>query len=245
MSKRTFGAILAMAAVLAWLPMQAQAQQEGRFYFEGRGGVGLSGGDIDALQDIGPAFGGQFGYWISDRVALTVGGDVNLLRGRDADFQEAFPGSDSLDADGNPVFPDEVFINTPDITTFHYVAGAELLVTAPESPFEVRWGAGGGLATLTADQLEEPLPEGFTLPTGATLPEDGEYDETTVSLYTDLKLGYDVSPRFNIFAGVRPYLSFPDSDQTAFFHGVAEQADGQGFDTAWTFPTFAGVKIGF
>ena len=44
---------------------------------------------------------------------------------------------------------------------------------------------------------------------------------------------------------MRPYLAFADSDKNAFFHGVAEPADAQGFDTAWTLPLDVGVKVAF
>lgn len=57
-------------------------------------------------------------------------------------------------------------------------------------------------------------------------------------------MGYQVSPRFAIFAGTRPYLGLTDRETTKFFHEAVSSVDERGFETAWDLPIHAGVRIG-
>lgn len=235
MSMRKLGTVFGLALLLAGLPAQGQAQQE-QFYVEGRGGLGLGLGDIGFLQDVGPTFGVDFGYWIHERIAIRVGGDASLLSGEDRDL--------------SPPEGQRVLANAPDMDFYQYGAGVELLITEPASPLEVRLGAGAGATTVESD----PLPGSLTISQegtdrlGNTVCETGterEYSTTEFTLNGDVKVGYEVAPRFNVFAGTRAYLFFPNECETEVFHQIAEEADQRGFDTGWTLPLFVGVKIGF
>lgn len=231
MSMRKVGAVIGIAALLAWAPTQADAQQE-QFYFEAHGGTGIGLGAMDHLTDLGASFGADIGYWVHERIALKVFGDASFLSGRDV------PGS--------PDAGDEIFLEAPDWDLYHYALGAELLVTEPASPLEIRWGAGVGATTFETDELpggleiQEREPPNRLVSTGET-----EFDETELSVTTDLKVGYAVSPRFTVFAGGRAWVAFPDRANTRVFDEIAEQVDEDGFDTLWDVPVFAGVKIGF
>lgn len=232
MSARRVGtAVFALAAMLIWLPAQADAQQEQAFV-EARGGVGLGLGDIGYITDGGPSFGVEFGYWVHERVAVTIGGDASFLRGADQDL------SDRADSLGTRVFFDQ-----PDMDFYSYTAGLQLLLTDPAEALEVRLGGGVGASTITTDQFPSDFVAG--LPEGVEAPEDGEFSDTRVTVQGNLLVGYDVSPRFNVFAGTRPYLAFTDEDTTQFFHEAVEEADERGFGTAWHLPLHVGVKIGF
>lgn len=230
-TRRAGTATFVLAALLAWLPMQAEAQQE-RFFVEGRGGIAFGLGDVGFVTDPGPTFGADIGYWVHDRIAVTVGGDASLLTGADRDL------SQDAAADGT-----RVFIDVPDMDLYHYTAGLEILVTPRESPLEVRFGGGLGASTIQTDEFPSSFIAG--LPENVQAPEDGEFSQTDFTLDGRVQVGYDVSPRINVFAGTRAYLAFPSADETEFFHQAVEEADAQGFSTAWDLPLHAGVKIGF
>lgn len=222
-ARKTITAI-ALAALLAWLPAQADAQ-EGDYFIEGRGGIGLGLGDVSELTEPGPTFGVGLGYWIQDRLALTVGGDASFL-----------PGEDRA--------PDEgIAIDVPDIRMYHYTAGLQIAVTPRESPFSVRFGGGVGATTIQTDEFPQSFLAG--LPLGVEAPEDGEFSETQLTFQGNLSVGYRASPRFGIFAGTRPYLALTDRDETEFFHQAVSAADERGFNTAWDLPIHAGVNVTF
>lgn len=232
MSARRVGtAVFALAAMLVWLPTQADAQQE-QFFIEGRGGYGTGLGDIGAITDGGPSFGVGLGYWVHERVAITVGGDASLLQGADMDT------SAEADSAGERVFFDQ-----PDMDFYSYTVGLQLLVSPPDHPLEVRLGGGVGASTISTDQFPDEFLDG--LPEGVEAPEDGEFSETEVTVQGNLAVGYDVSPQFNVFAHVRPYLAFTDEESTEFFNEGVEDTQVNGFGTAWQLPLQLGVKIGF
>lgn len=228
---RTTLAALVAAGVLVGLPAQADGQQE-RFFVEARGGIADGLGDVGFIGEYGPTFGASVGYWIHDRIALTVGGDATLLSGADRDV------SPEAAADEQ-----RVFIDVPDIDLYHYGAGVEILATPRESPLEVRFGGGIGGTTIQTDAF--PADFVAALPERVRAPDGGEFETTDLSIDGRLQVGYDVTERVNVFAGTRAYLSFLEETDTEFFHQAVEEADPQGFDTAWDLPIHAGVKIGF
>lgn len=224
MDARKSTTAIALAALLAWLPAQADAQ-EGDFFIEGRGGIALGLGDVSELTEPGPTFGAELGYWVQDRLALTVGGDASLL-----------PGEDRAPSEG-------VAIDVPDMQIYHYTAGVQIAVTPRENPFSVRFGGGVGATTYQTDAFPASFIDG--LPMGVEAPEDGEFSETQLTFQGNLSVGWDVSPRFGIFAGVRPYLGLTDRGETEFFHQAVSAVDERGFETAWDLPLHAGVNVEF
>lgn len=222
--------VLVLAALLAWLPAKAEAQQQ--FFVEGRGGIGIGIADMGALTDPGPTFGLELGYWLNDRLAVTVGGDATFLGGADRDL------SDAAAEDENRVFTD-----VPDMRLFQYMAGLQVLVTPPENPFEVRLGGAVGASTIQSDAFSASFLN--SLPGDVEVPADGEFSQTQLTFQPNLSVGYQASPRFTVFAATRPYVALMHAEETEFLGRAAEDADPQGFDTAWNVPLQAGVKIGF
>lgn len=222
-ARRTTTAI-ALAALLAWLPAQADAQ-EGDVYVEGRGGIALGLGDVSELTEPGPTFGVELGYWLEDRLAVTVGGDASFLQGEDRAPSEG------------------IAIDVPDMRLFHYTVGLQIAATPRESPLSIRFGGGVGATTFRTDEYPASFLAG--LPLGVEAPEDGEFDETQLTFQGNLSVGYQVSPRFAIFAGTRPYLGLTDRGETEFFHEAVSAVDERGFETAWDLPIHAGVRVGF
>jgi len=91
---------------------------------DGRGGIAVPAGDLAdlAVEGVGPTFGLGVGYYVHPRVALRIDGDVDFLSG-----DEGTGGATG-----------------PDITLFHYNAGAEVELTRPGAgPWDVT--ANGGL----------------------------------------------------------------------------------------------------
>lgn len=224
MNARKTTTAVALAALLAWLPAEAEAQQ-GNFFVEGRGGIGLGLGDVSELTEPGPTFGLELGYWLDDRLAVTVGGDATLFQGEDQDPSEG------------------IAIDVPDIRMFHYTAGLQVRATPHDNPFAVRFGGGVGATTIDTDQFPAAFLAG--LPLGVEPPEDGEFHTTEPTFQGNLSVGYDVSPRFSIFAGTRPYVALTDRQETQFFHEAVAAVDVRGFNTAWDLPVHAGVRVDF
>lgn len=224
MNARKTMTALALAALFAWLPAQAEAQQ-GSVFVEGRGGIGIGLGDVNELTDPGPTFGAEVGYWVLDRLAVTVGGDASLFQGKDQDPSEG------------------IAIDVPDIEMYHYTAGVQVRATPRDVPFALRFGGGVGATSISSD----PFPSGFVdgLPLGVEAPEDGELSTTELTFQGNLTAGYDVSPRFSVFVGSRPYVALTDREETQFLHEAVDSVDERGFDTAWDLPIHAGVKIDF
>ncbi len=121
--------------------------------------------------------------------------------------------------------------SAPDMNIFHYGAGVSLALVEPESSawsFDV--GLGGGGSTFDSDT--------FTA-NGVS----SDFSETYFTLDGNLEVGYDLSPSVSVFVDGRAYLMFTDEQDTRVFSQVSSEVDPGGFDTAWTIPLTAGVKI--
>lgn len=117
-------------AIVAALAFASPALAQGQWSFDGRGGVAVPVGDLSDVADAGPTFGVGIGYWFSDRVAVRVDGDLDLLSGKDSEGT-------------GPALPD--------MNLWHYNAGVEVNVVEPSSPWDFTLNIGGGLSTLDVD----------------------------------------------------------------------------------------------
>lgn len=210
--------IAATAAALGFLmvgtvPAQAQGMMdEGPTWtMDGRGGIAVPAGDFAdlAIDDVGPTFGLGVGYYVHPRVAIRIDGDVDLFSG-----DELAGGATG-----------------PDITLFHYNAGAEVELTPPgASPWDVTANVGAGATTWDTDS--------FTVGTVSE-----ELSETYFTANGGLKVGYDVHRNVTVFLGGQWYLQFTDEADT---QPLAELAGlTEGFDSASTIPIYAGLKLKF
>lgn len=226
-TRTTFLTILAAAAALAWLPAQGEAQGFGtdeasKFEIDARGGVSIPVSDLGDIADPGASFGLGANYWFNERIGVRVNGDAALLTGLDAD--ETGTGLES-----------------PDVDLYRYTGGVVARITPPENRWDVTANLGAGGATYSSDDfVGGPLVN----PVSGEAVED--FSETYFSTTGGVKVGYDVTDRVTVFAGGQAYLDFADEDDTAIFNQVAPaDVDADGFDTSWTIPIQAGVKLKF
>lgn len=214
---RRVGLLAAFAALVAWLPTQAAAQQVG-FAVDGFGGVALPTSNVNDFQDLGPAFGLGVEYEVTDRVAVRGSGGV-----------EMFSGADAADLSGG--------LAAPDMTLIHFGAGLAFRLSPPD---ETNWDVsvsieGGGTSVSTDD-----FPEGAVTPEGET-----DFSNTYFSLSPGLRIGYLFGERFELFFRSQPWFALADSEDTAVFGQFDQSLPADGFEDVWSLPVTAGVQIGF
>ena len=134
-SKSSTGLALLATALLLGSTSPADAQQvDGRrFTIEPRGGVAIPAGDLSDVADVGPSVGIGLTYQLTNRLAVRVDGDADILSGRDAS---------GSGPDG------------PDVTIYHYGAGLQYALLDPAAN---RWAIdvnlGAGASTFDVDDF--------------------------------------------------------------------------------------------
>lgn len=215
----TIGATALAAMLLAGLPEGAAAQAVDQpWVLEGRGGISVPAGNLADVFDVGPGLGAGIGYRVHPRVALRIDGDVGILSGAD----DLATGTEA-----------------PDTRLWHYNGGVEFELTPPEaSRWEVTANLAGGATTFSGDDFAQPLTNPVT---GETVT---DFSETYFTANGGLKVGYDISPSVNVFAGGQWYLAFTDEDDTAVFSALSP-SEIDAFDTASEIPIVVGLKARF
>jgi hypothetical protein len=100
-------------------------------YVQSEGGISIPASQLGKLADAGPAVGAQLGYWLSPRVALRLGGQIDLLDG--ARVSESVVG--------------------PDLRLWHYSAGVEANLLPSARRWSLFAGAGLGATTFDSDEF--------------------------------------------------------------------------------------------
>lgn len=210
--------VLLLAAVIAH-PRTASAQQTGSWSVDARGGLAIPAGDLSEFEDLGGNAEIGVAYWVHPRLALRVDGGVDILSGKDA-------------SDTGILVP-----QVPDMTLFHYVGGVEFRVTPPEGTrWDVTVNVEAGATTIDTD--DDPA---FTTGPGS----NADFTKTYFTGNGGLRIGYQVSPRFAVFAGGQAYLIAADEQETQVFTAFSSDVDPSGFSTAWTFPVQVGARVTF
>lgn len=217
---RRVGIIAVAAALLAWLPGQAEAQDVGAAV-DGWGGVAIPAANVGKFQDVGPSFGLGFEYLVTDRVFLRASGGADLHSGMDAEDLDGPPGG--LDA--------------PDMTLVHFSGGLGVrLVPADASNWDVSVSLEAGATSVSTDDF----PEGATTPEGET-----DFSETYFSVSPGLRAGYLFGGRYNLFVRSQPHFAFADAEDTAVFGQFDAGLAANGFDNVWNLPITAGLQVRF
>lgn len=134
-SKSSTGfALLATTLLLASTsPADAQQVDGQRFSIEPRVGIAIPAGDLSDVADVGPGVGIGFAYRLSNRLAVRIDGDVDILSGLD---------SSGTGPEG------------PDATIYHYGAGLQYALLDPATN---RWAIdvnlGAGASTFDVDDF--------------------------------------------------------------------------------------------
>lgn len=137
---RRISLVFAVGGSLIGMPSAADAQAP--WSFQSRAGVGVPGGDLTDVANVGPSFGAGIARWLSDRIAIRADLDIDLL-----------DGSGEVD----------------DVTLYHYNAGVEIDLLQPQV---TRWKLHGdlGLGATTLDsELDRFSGSEFTLNGGLSL----------------------------------------------------------------------------
>lgn len=166
---------------------------------------------------------GGFRETVSPGGSFGIGGSVRVhprvsLR-LDGDW-EFLPGDDTP---ASGAFPDQDLL--------HYNGGVEVDVLPRNvRPWSVRANLGLGATTWMTGEFQD----------GAT---QSDINETYFTLNGGVKLGYDLSSRFNLFAGFQAYRAFTDEEDSAVFNSV--RPDVEFFDSVWTFPFQVGLRLNY
>lgn len=114
-------------------PANAQQIDEQRFSIEPRAGIAIPAGDLSDVADVGPGVGIGLAYRLTNRLAVRIDGDVDILSG--------------LDASGTGP-------EGPDATIYHYGAGLQYALLDPATN---RWAIdvnlGAGASTFDVDDF--------------------------------------------------------------------------------------------
>jgi hypothetical protein len=234
---RRVGFLAVVAALAAWLPGQAAAQQ-GSVSVDVHGGLSFPGGQLSEIQGPGPNAGLDVRYWLTDRVAVMGGGSVDLMSGADAS-ELVVPTTGGL----TPFLP---AVDAPDVTFINYFGGVAFQLTPPgETAWDVEVDLGVGATTWDSDDFPEEVPEEFDIDEDGQLETFGAEKFTDLSLHPGVKVGYQVNERLNIFARGRGNFAFPDEVDTQRFAIFDEDIDGRGFEDFWNIPLSLGVNLTF
>lgn len=126
--------MVTLALVLSTLVAAEDASAQGRFSFDGSGGVAFGVGELSDLTDPGVSVGGGIAYWLTRRLAVRGDFDANLLSGKD---------SEGTGPEG------------PDLDLLHYGGGLQLALTDPvRSRLNLTVNLGGGATTIDADAFQ-------------------------------------------------------------------------------------------
>jgi len=213
---------MVVAALTAVTTVNARAQQnDRRVDLDIHGGVGFPTGDLGDIADAGPSFGAAIDYWITRRIAVRVGADLDM-----------FDGADNL-----PGGPGGTVV--PDFNIIHYNAGLVLAVLDPDA---TRWSAnlniGAGGTTIDTDDFTG----GTTGPGGSP-----DFNQTYFSLNGGLEIGLDLSPGVSVFVGGQVFVTFTNSEDTRIFAAAFDSGgtvlNPTGFDTAVSIPITVGLRI--
>lgn len=217
---RRVGLIAVAAALLAWLPGQAEAQDVGAA-IDGWGGIAIPASNIGEFQDFGPSFGLGFEYLVTDRLFVRASGSADLHSGTDADELDGPPGG----------------LAAPDMTLLHFGAGAGVdLTPAGATNWDISVSLEAGASSVSTDDF----PEGVTTPEGET-----DFSETYFSMSPGLRVGYVFADRYNLFVRSQPHFVFADAEDTAVFGTFDSDVDNTGFGDIWNLPITAGLQVRF
>lgn len=214
---RRLGLIAVMAALVAWLPGQADAQQVG-VAVDGYGGIAVPASDIGDFQNYGPSFGLGVEYMVTDRFFVRGSGAMNLLRGQEEDEISAL-------------------FAAPDMTLLHYTAGIGARLSPPdETNWDVSLSLEAGGTNVSTDDF----------PDAATPPEDGpDFSATYFTLSPGLRVGYIFNDRVNVFVRSQPHFAFADTEDTAVFTQFDVEVADNGFESIWEVPLTGGLQVKF
>jgi len=123
-------------------------------------------------------------------------------------------------------------VRTPSLTVLHYNAGVEFDFPPPDYqdfPLTFRWNIGAGATSLSGDET-------FA---GA---EDIDFSQTYPSINTGVKIGYEVAPTVELFAGGALHLIFADRAESAELY---KNTTRQPFGNTWSAPVTLGLKASF
>lgn len=123
-------------------------------------------------------------------------------------------------------------IPTPPLTVLHFNAGLEFDFPPPnyqEFPLTFRWNIGAGGTSLSGDE---------TFP-GA---QDVDFSQTYPSINSGVKIGYEVTPTVELFAGGALHLIFAEKSESAELY---KNTTREPFGNTWSAPVTLGLKASF
>lgn len=200
--------------LVAFVPGTLDAQEGGKVTLEAGGGIAVPTSDLADIAEAGPTVGAWIGYRLHPRVAVGVGGELDLLSGKDAEG----------DAEA-----------TPAIELWRALGGVEYRAFRPSSSLSVRVQASGGITSFNTDVFPEIV---FDPRSGDPV---GDFSETYPTVSGGIEVGYTVNPTVDVLIGSAWTLMLTDEDETAIFQQMRPEVEG--FDQASTVPVTLRVEV--
>lgn len=213
---RTGAALLAGFALWLGADVAEAVAQERTIVLRARAGPTFPAGALAEVADVGGSVGGTVGYKFHPNFEARLDVDAEWL-------------DDGYDSRGVRV--------APPVSLVHFHAGVGIdfpRIGWQHVPltFGVNVGGGGTLMSSQGPVRDQVTGE----------EEQFDFDETYFSLNGGAELGYEVSPRVEVFASGQAYLTFADTEDTQVF--TARSPEVGTFGHAWSFPVTAGVRVG-
>lgn len=216
---RRVGVLAVAAAILAWSPGQAEAQDVG-VGVDAWGGIAFPASNLREFQDVGPSFGLGVEYLITDHLFVRGSGAVDLHNAKDADEMDGPPGG----------------LAAPDVTLFHVTGGVGVNLAPAATNWDISVSIEAGGTSVTTDDF----------PAAADpRPSDGDFSETYVTLSPGLRVGYLFAGRYNLFVRSQPHFTFADSEDTEVFTQFDADIPDGGIEDIWNVPVAGGIQIRF
>lgn len=206
-----------LVGILFWAGAGASlgVAQETSVVLRARGGPALVAGEFSDVVDIGGAVGGSVSYRFHPAFEARL--DVSGERLDDRSDQRRM-------------------LISPPVTLVHFHGGIGVELPRPDwqhQPLTFGLNVGGGATVMSSDGMVRAPTTGEE--TGFS------FQETYPSLHAGAELGYELSPRVEVFASGQTYLTFLPAEDTDAF---AERSPAvQRFGHAWTFPVTAGIRL--
>lgn len=199
------------------------AAQQKPITFDARGGLGLPTGDLGQVAEVGPAFGIDVNFGVSERLFVRVGGGAELYPGVDLD--------EALGSEG---------INDLEVNLVHLDAGILYELTRRDgSGFFASVNATGGLTNLNVPRVETSVG-----PSAVEIDISELYPTANVGVTG----GYAVSEQVDVYLDAQGYAVFgdeADTDQLVRVFNDRMQDDLDGLSTLTSVPLTAGLRLHF
>jgi hypothetical protein len=178
--------------------------------------VAIPAGELRDVIDAGASLGAGVSWFATRHLGLWADGDLQFASGASDDLGNTYPDMRLLQAGiGGEV---------------NLFSGYDVRDAPRPDPFTATFRLGLGLSSLDTEDAAD-----------AGGPAPVSFEHTYFNVQGGVMAGYQAAPRVNVYVGSKVYLILTDRADTQVLAAVSSEVDP--FDTAWSVPLHAGVRI--